>query len=74
MLSHSDMFINCSALPELMISDRHQKKEIRQLEQELPRWQVLVDSITGALHYTCQAPKMLTASGSVFSRYCSSDF
>uniref|UniRef100_A0AAQ4RGJ3 Microspherule protein 1 n=1 Tax=Gasterosteus aculeatus aculeatus TaxID=481459 RepID=A0AAQ4RGJ3_GASAC len=31
---------------ELMISDRHQKKEIRQLEQELPRWQVLVDSIT----------------------------
>nr|XP_046188168.1 microspherule protein 1-like [Oncorhynchus gorbuscha] len=34
---------------ELMISDRHQKKEIRQLEQELPRWQVLVDSITGEL-------------------------
>ncbi|KAM9410578.1 microspherule protein 1 [Pholidichthys leucotaenia] len=32
---------------ELMISDRNQKKEIRQLEQELPRWQVLVDSITG---------------------------
>uniref|UniRef100_A0A3Q2QFZ4 Microspherule protein 1 n=1 Tax=Fundulus heteroclitus TaxID=8078 RepID=A0A3Q2QFZ4_FUNHE len=32
---------------ELMISDRHQKREIRQLEQELPRWQVLVDSITG---------------------------
>uniref|UniRef100_A0A1A8IKK4 Microspherule protein 1 n=2 Tax=Nothobranchius TaxID=28779 RepID=A0A1A8IKK4_NOTKU len=32
---------------ELMISDRHQKKEIRQLEQELPRWQVLVDNITG---------------------------
>ncbi|XP_053724472.1 microspherule protein 1 isoform X2 [Synchiropus splendidus] len=32
---------------ELMISDRHQKKEIRQLEQELPRWQVLVDTITG---------------------------
>ncbi|XP_045561266.1 microspherule protein 1 [Salmo salar] len=32
---------------ELMISDRHQKKEIRQLEQELPCWQVLVDSITG---------------------------
>uniref|UniRef100_A0A673BF01 Microspherule protein 1 n=1 Tax=Sphaeramia orbicularis TaxID=375764 RepID=A0A673BF01_9TELE len=32
---------------ELMISDRHQKREIRQLEQELPRWQVLVDNITG---------------------------
>lgn len=32
---------------ELMISDRYQKREIRQLEQELPRWQVLVDSITG---------------------------
>lgn len=35
------------ALSELMISDRHQKREIRQLEQELPRWQVLVDNITG---------------------------
>ncbi|TRY92041.1 hypothetical protein DNTS_034917 [Danionella cerebrum] len=32
---------------ELMMADRHQKREIRQLEQELPRWQVLVDSITG---------------------------
>uniref|UniRef100_A0AAZ3QPK9 Microspherule protein 1 n=1 Tax=Oncorhynchus tshawytscha TaxID=74940 RepID=A0AAZ3QPK9_ONCTS len=32
---------------ELMISDCHQKKEIRQLEQELPCWQVLVDSIIG---------------------------
>ncbi|KAK3512616.1 hypothetical protein QTP70_018629 [Hemibagrus guttatus] len=32
---------------ELMVADRHQKREIRQLEQELPRWQVLVDSITG---------------------------
>lgn len=32
---------------ELMVSDRHQKREIRQLEQELPRWQVLVDTITG---------------------------
>lgn len=37
---------------ELMISDRHQKKEIRQLEQELPRWQVLVDNITGVLKVT----------------------
>uniref|UniRef100_A0A665TBV9 Microspherule protein 1 n=1 Tax=Echeneis naucrates TaxID=173247 RepID=A0A665TBV9_ECHNA len=36
-----------SSFSELMISDRHQKREIRQLEQELPRWQVLVDSITG---------------------------
>lgn len=34
---------------ELMVADRHQKREIRQLEQELPRWQVLVDSITGQL-------------------------
>lgn len=37
----------CCFPSELMISDRHQKREIRQLEQELPRWQVLVDSITG---------------------------
>lgn len=36
-----------------MISDRHQKKEIRQLEQELPRWQVLVDNITGKLYSLC---------------------
>ncbi|XP_005986319.1 microspherule protein 1 isoform X1 [Latimeria chalumnae] len=32
---------------ELTIADRRQKREIRQLEQELPKWQVLVDSITG---------------------------
>ena len=33
---------------ELFIADRRQKREIRQLEQELPKWQVLVDSVTGA--------------------------
>ncbi|KAJ0023679.1 hypothetical protein NQD34_003578 [Periophthalmus magnuspinnatus] len=38
---------NIFCLSELMVSDRHQKREIRQLEQELPRWQVLVDNITG---------------------------
>ncbi|KAE8616287.1 hypothetical protein XENTR_v10008766 [Xenopus tropicalis] len=32
---------------ELTVADRRQKREIRQLEQELNRWQVLVDSITG---------------------------
>ncbi|KAM9320593.1 microspherule protein 1 isoform 3-T3 [Gastrophryne carolinensis] len=32
---------------ELTVADRRQKREIRQLEQELHRWQVLVDSITG---------------------------
>ncbi|XP_010209514.1 PREDICTED: LOW QUALITY PROTEIN: microspherule protein 1, partial [Tinamus guttatus] len=32
---------------ELTVADRRQKREIRQLEQELPKWQVLVDSITG---------------------------
>lgn len=40
---------------ELMISDRHQKREIKQLEQELPRWQVLVDNITGMLTFTHSA-------------------
>lgn len=29
------------------MADRRQKREIRQLEQELHKWQVLVDSITG---------------------------
>lgn len=32
---------------ELALADRKCKKEIRHLENELPRWQVLVDSITG---------------------------
>uniref|UniRef100_A0A3Q1JVL4 Microspherule protein 1 n=1 Tax=Anabas testudineus TaxID=64144 RepID=A0A3Q1JVL4_ANATE len=50
-LPKGDQVLNFSdaeqMVDDLMISDRHQKKEIRQLEQELPRWQVLVDSITG---------------------------
>lgn len=32
---------------ELALADRKHKKEIRHLENELPRWTVLVDSITG---------------------------
>lgn len=32
---------------ELMLTDRKCKREIRNLENELPRWTVLVDSITG---------------------------
>ena len=32
---------------EIAIADRKQKKEIRKLEEELPRWEVLVSSITG---------------------------
>ncbi|XP_041374651.1 microspherule protein 1-like [Gigantopelta aegis] len=32
---------------ELDIADRRNKREIRHLEQELPKWQVLVDSVTG---------------------------
>ncbi|RWS17120.1 microspherule protein 1-like protein [Dinothrombium tinctorium] len=32
---------------ELMLADRKNKREIRQLENEIPKWQVLVDSITG---------------------------
>ncbi len=32
---------------ELAVADRRQKREIRHLEQELPKWQVLVDSVTG---------------------------
>ena len=34
-------------LSELTVADRRQKKEIRHLENELPKWQVLVDSVTG---------------------------
>lgn len=36
---------------ELDIADRRQKREIRHLEQELPKWQVLVDSVTGQNSY-----------------------
>lgn len=32
---------------ELALADRTSKKEIRQLENELSRWTVLVDSLTG---------------------------
>jgi len=32
---------------ELRIADRKIKREIRQLENELPKWQVLVDTVTG---------------------------
>ncbi|RWS29049.1 microspherule protein 1-like isoform X2 [Leptotrombidium deliense] len=32
---------------EMMLADRKNKREIRQLENEIPKWQVLVDSITG---------------------------
>ncbi|CAG5118302.1 unnamed protein product, partial [Candidula unifasciata] len=32
---------------ELALVDRRNKREIRHLEQELPKWQVLVDSVTG---------------------------
>lgn len=32
---------------ELALADRKCKKEIRQLENELTRWAVLVDSVTG---------------------------
>ena len=35
------------SVSELAIADRRNKKEIRHLEQELPKWQVLVDSVTG---------------------------
>ncbi|KAH9492852.1 Microspherule protein 1 [Bulinus truncatus] len=32
---------------ELALNDRRNKREIRHLEQEMPKWQVLVDSVTG---------------------------
>lgn len=32
---------------ELSVADRRQKREVRHLEAELPKWQVLVDSVTG---------------------------
>jgi microspherule protein 1 len=34
-------------LTDMFLCFRHAKKEIRHLENELGRWQVLVDSVTG---------------------------
>lgn len=42
---------------EMALNDRKQKKEIRNLEQELPRWQVLVESISGKLTQILQDRK-----------------
>ena len=39
--------VNPSIAKEAAMNDRKQKKEIRNLEQELPKWQVLVESVTG---------------------------
>uniref|UniRef100_A0A8B9UTW9 Microspherule protein 1 n=1 Tax=Anas zonorhyncha TaxID=75864 RepID=A0A8B9UTW9_9AVES len=47
MLDDSKLNSLLSLSPELTVADRRQKREIRQLEQELHKWQVLVDSITG---------------------------
>ena len=32
---------------ELTLADRRNKREIRHLEQELPKWQVMVETVTG---------------------------
>ena len=32
---------------EVLLADRKQKKDIKKLEEELPRWEVLVSSVTG---------------------------
>lgn len=34
-----------------MMADQRQKKEIRHLEQELPKWQILVENVTGDAFY-----------------------
>lgn len=33
------------------MADQRQKKEIRHLEQELPKWQILVENVTGDAFY-----------------------
>ena len=45
-----------SCCAELDIADRRQKREIRHLEQELPKWQVLVDSVTGQCSLSLSFP------------------
>ena len=44
---------------ELALVDRRNKREIRHLEQELPKWQVLVDSVTGWYFFCCSESKDL---------------
>ena len=38
---------------ELAVFDRRQKREIRHLENEITKWQYLVDSVTGRLCLLC---------------------
>ncbi|XP_064597826.1 microspherule protein 1-like isoform X2 [Liolophura sinensis] len=49
MIADEDLKDQCDEAVEneLAIADRRQKREIRNLEQELPKWQVLVDHVTG---------------------------
>lgn len=42
-------FILSSSNAELSVFDRRQKREIRHLENEITKWQYLVDSVTGKL-------------------------
>ncbi|XP_076818337.1 microspherule protein 1-like [Clavelina lepadiformis] len=44
LLSHKDDLVD----HEMQITDRKQKHEIKKLEEEVPRWEVLVSSVTGA--------------------------
>ena len=38
---------------ELDIADRRSKREIRQLEEEMPRWQAIVDNLSEAGKNIC---------------------
>ena len=46
-VDRSLVFVVVFFFAELSVADRRNKNEIRHLEQELPKWQVLVDSVTG---------------------------
>ena len=46
-LSNKKNGLHFLSFSELDIADRRNKREVRHLEQELPKWQVLVDSVTG---------------------------
>ena len=57
--SYVNLFWILLTTSELALVDRRNKREIRHLEQELPKWQVLVDSVTGWYFFCCSESKDL---------------
>ena len=58
-------------ISELAQFDRRQKREIRHLENEIPKWQVMVDSVTGEcyVNFMLQRCNVMSVIARVIHRY-----